>query len=334
MRNLCLVGPVEKDSYLVKTIEQSMEYNITLIIGTYDFSGDYTIADYCYLENNRMDALFEEVIICESRQCSDEYLLRLIKHFLEAGKVVKNYHKFGNVAKAEIREYKNKYLETFFNQINEELEQEHFRLPESTIPTVYVVSLSGNMQKMEVELGIKKELEKRGYAVSWLCSNPIGEYMEGIPYLNRVSCNEMREFANDFGALCYEEEEKGKEVLLIGVPECFFSAEQSSVGLQIMKKICEPDYVVLNVYDNALINNNAQEMLEIPVSALGKGADEIVLTATISDVVKYEIFKPSETLYIGDNRNHFEVSQPSFVLRSDDENAYVQIVDKLINKLT
>lgn len=333
MRSICLVGPTEKDNYFISAIQRNGDFSISLVVSSNIFSKAYKTVDYCFCYENNIDELFDEVIICESRQCTDSYLLGMIQKFLTKGKVVKNYHVFSDDYRETIEEYKSKYSSLLFDKVDYKLSRKSLSLYSSSMPAIYVVSLTDDMQKMEVELGIKEELVKRGYTVSWLCSNPMGEYIDGVPYLNRINCNEIDKFAKEFSTLCCEEE-KQNEVLLIGVPACLFSAEESSIGLHIMRKICDPDYIVLNVYDNALITNELSELMQIPISALGKEADQLVLSATITDVVKYEIYKPSDSLYIGDARNKYYVEESPYALRSNDEKIYSKIVDNLLNKLS
>ena len=99
-KRVLLFGPSERDDFLLKSTKNEEEILLDNIVATKIVSNSncfanikqsITVDSFCDFDINRATDGIDLVIICKSKQCSDDYIFRSIYGFLRKQKSVLNY---------------------------------------------------------------------------------------------------------------------------------------------------------------------------------------------------------------------------------------------------
>lgn len=339
---LCLFGATEDDYYFIENKEflENNGYNLSLIITNHSIfhSVVSSVMRFDQLDLSAIAALCDSVVICKSQQCFEPFVIYWIGQFLEIGLNVVN-----------CRDMDNSHHTRFANQAH--LKGCKYEHPTSAIymplvkpllmPVIFVISLYNDMNKMSTELGVYKELVRRGYKAKLISSNSTGEFfgVNTLP-LDMFLSTDYTQINNQLNSLIRMVDEAQTDVLVVGIPSTLFAFNaptQINVPLYMLNSMCLPDYVLLSVFDNTLKNNEIHDINAVIMQHFGVGVDAMLITNTINDVVTYENTTPEFCFHIASSGNDYNISDSenveTFIVHENEKKRFEEIVNNIEQKL-
>ena len=340
-QNICLLGATDKDGFFFKNsqILKDNGYIITLIVSnhTFDSDDDCPVISFDKIDVNKIISNNDIIIICKSPQCTDAFIFSLLKNLLLYKKKIYNYHVLDFNYELELSKLASEQKGDYHYFGNREMALKNMSIP---IPVIYIMSLFEDMEKMNLELALNSILNRRGYKSGLISSNAQGEFF-GVPSfpfdifdqthnINVMSNNLFRYIDNYI---------KNNElnILIIGIPSALFLPYDDfniSFSLYLLKKICPPDYIILNILNNTLNNNSIEDIDSLVFEEINKSIDTLFITSTIDDVVTYENTKPNRSFSITYNSNICVPNSNKLIVSEINENKYELIADDIESKLS
>lgn len=343
-RNICLFGATDKDMFFLKNsqILKSNAYTITIIVSnhTFDSCYNYPVISFDKIDINKIASNNDIIIFCESPQCTDAFIFSLLKKLLLYKKKIYNYHVLALNYELELSKLAIEEKCDYHYFGNHKMSLKNLSISSIPIPVIYIMSLFENMEKMNVELALNSILNKRGYKSGVISSNAQGEFfgIASFPFdifdethsINEIS-NNIFHYVNKYST------DNELNVLIIGIPSAIFLPYEDfniSFPLYLLKKICPPDYIILNVLNNTLNNNSIEDIDSLVLDEINKPVDTLFVTSTIDDVVTYENTKPNRSFSITYNPKIYIPNSTKLIVSEINENRYELIADDIESKLS
>lgn len=320
---LCLFGATEDDYYFVENKEllESNGYDISLIVTNHSiYNSLSSVVNFNQINLSTVASLCDCIIICKSHQCFEPFVINWINKFIGVGLNVINYR---DMNESQHKSFANQAL---LKGCKYQCPISAINLPSIkplSIPVIFVLSLYDNMNKMNTELGIYKELIRRGYNAKLISSTDTGNFfgVSALP-LDMFLSTDYMHIINCFNEFIKTIDESQTDALVVGVPSTLFTfndLEQINVPLYIFNSLCLPDYVLLSVFDNTLKNNDIDDINEMIMHYFGIGVDAMLITNTINDVVTYENTVPEFCFHISASETNCNMGDDGPLIVSENE---------------
>lgn len=343
-RNICLLGATNKDIFFVKNSQLLLNngYKITLIVSNHSFENtcDCSVLGFDEIDVEEIVSYNDIFIFLDSPQCSDDFVFTLLKKLLLYKKEIYNYHMLGLEYEIKLSKFANEKKSAYYYYGKKNISLCNQSVSKIQIPIIYIMSLLENMEKMNLELAIYGLLNNRGYKTGVVCSNTKGEFFgtASFPFSIFERTQNMNEIADElFHYINKYVMQNDLDVLIIGIPSgVFLPFDDSRINypLYLLKKICPPDYIILNVLNNTFNNNSIETINDLVLDEINQSVDALYITSIIDDVVNYEYEKPSRSFSIDFNYNAYIPSSHKLIVEEFNENKYELIVDDIENKLS
>ena len=347
-KRVLLFGPSERDDFLLKSIKNEEEILLDNIVATKIVSNSncfanikqsITVYSFCDFDINRATDGIDLVIICKSKQCSDDYIFRSIYGFLRKQKSVLNYHKLPiNLEQILI----NFALEQCVDYIPSvpELEEVNAGCFENIdIPVVYVVGLIDEMKQLSTTVNLNALFKANNYKSGFITFDGYGEMVGGevIPY-SQIDFSDLQQIYECLNLSISKYIKKNDlDILLVEIPSAFFSMysqNNKKFPLFILNAICEPDYIIMNVFDNFFEHNTIQGFEEFAKPLLGKTIDAYYITPIIEDIITYEIGEPPASFTVDHLSEINNFNTDKRIITDQMENKYEILLRDIENKLS
>ncbi len=347
-KRVLLFGASERDDVFFKLIRSDEEIKSDDMIITKIVSNSNRVAnirqnidvdDFCCFDINGVIDDIDLVIVCKSNQCSDDYIFRNIFEFLKARKSTVNYHKLPISLEQILMKFACEHYVKYIPSLPglEKVNAVHFE--NIDIPVVYIAGLIDDMKQLSSTVKLNDLFKDNNYKSGFITFDAYGNIFGGevISY-SKIDFSNLQQIYECFNLSIREYIQKNDlDVLLVEIPSAFFSIHNqnnNNFSLRILNEICDPDYIVMNVFNNFFEHNTIQEFDEFVKPILGKAVDAYYITSIIEDIVTYEICEPPKSFAI-DHFTKFDLFNSDKTIITDQmEYKYEILFHDIENKLS
>ena len=347
-KRVLLFGASERDDVFLKFIKNEEEIRsdnmvVTKIVSNSNcfanIKQDITVEDFCSFDIDEAIDDTELVIICKSKQCTDDYIFRSIYGFLKIQKSVLNYHKLPIDLEQILIKFACEQCVDYIPSVPELEEVKTDCFENIDIPVVYVAGLIDDMKQLSSTVKLNELFKENNYKSGFITFDGYGKMLGGevISY-SKIDFADLQQIYDCFYLSISEYVKKNDlDILLVEIPSAFFSIynqNDKNFPLIILNAICDPDYIIMNVFDNFFEHNTVQEFEEFAKPLLGKTVDAYYITPIIEDIVTYEICEPPKSFAI-DHFAEIDMFNSDKTLITDQmENKYEILLHDIENKLS
>ena len=347
-KRVLLFGTSERDDVFFKFIKNEEEIRsdnmvVTKIVSNSkcvaNIKQDIAVEDFCDFDINGSTDSIDLVIICKSKQCTDDYIFRSIYGFLKIQKSVVNYHELPINLEQILIKFACEQCVDYIPSLPglEEVNADCFESID--IPVVYVAGLIDDMKQLSSTVKLNDLFKENNYKSGFITFDEYGKMLGGevISY-SKIDFTDLQQIYECFNLSISEYVKKnGLDVLLVEVPSAFFSIynqNNKNFPLIVLNAICDPDYIIMNVFDNFFEQNTVQEFEEFVKPLLGKAVDAYYITPIVEDIVAYEICEPPKSLTIDHFAEIDMFNSNKKIITDQMENKYEILLHDIENKLS
>lgn len=297
------------------------------------------VVDYCDFDVNRFADNIDLVIVCKSQQCADDYVFESIYGFLKTQKSVVNFHKLpANLEQTLIDFARDQCVE--YVPSDSGFKEDYMVCNDSIdIPVVYVAGMIDDMNQFESIINLNDLFKKNNYRSGFMTFDGYGKMLGGeVLSSGKIDFNNLQQTYEYLNLTISEYVLKNDlDVLFIEIPAAFFSIYNQNgknFPLLILNAVCNPDYIIMNVFDNFFQHNTIQDFEEFANPFFGKNVDAYYITPIIEDIVTYEICEPPKSFAVNHSAEIDLVESEKTIITAQMKNRYEVLLYDIEKKLS